>query len=320
MYPEVVTAIEAWQQTPDLHRLDHPRLFDDNGHLKSGSRWTQQHVDAFRIVTVQNVPLDDLFAFSLPALDEPVMQQCQLFWRLTRDDLYHQNADALSNIGIPMTMFIRIGACMEALMGVIDRRRSHDSDLSHTSNENEDETESATNSLARTICRTFLHLTNLHHKRPPSWDYVARHEYMPIRILRSSEGSVKNDGAIVYISEQRKKTVHIWVEAKPYEYSPERPLRYESTIPQKVAESLSLAQNQPTVRDVFGIEFSHRYAAFWSVHFTDDYILQSKNNPILDPTHPMIMKRSRVFDLVEQHDRCEFAQAFVGLLRYKSSV
>ncbi|KXN68045.1 hypothetical protein CONCODRAFT_9770 [Conidiobolus coronatus NRRL 28638] len=123
-------------------------------------------------------------------------------------------------------------------MGVVDRRRSHDSDLSHTSNEAE--TESATNALSRAICRLFLQVTDLDNKSPPSWDFVSRHENMPITILRSIQGNVKNDGAILHINQCPR-------------------------------------------------------------------------------CERLIMKRSKIFDLIEQSDRREFARCFIGLLLYKSA-
>jgi hypothetical protein len=75
--------------------------------------------------------------------------------------------------------------------------------------------------------------------------------------MSSFLGNVKNDGAILHINQSRKRTIHIWLESKPYKYSPMRALNYGKTIPQKIAESLSLAQNQP-VREIFGIDFSHK--------------------------------------------------------------
>jgi hypothetical protein len=80
MYPEVTTAIEAWLQNPDIHRLDDPQLLE-NGQLKSGSNWTWQHVNAFRIVPLLDVALQDVLpAQYFPSCEESIMQQCQAFW------------------------------------------------------------------------------------------------------------------------------------------------------------------------------------------------------------------------------------------------
>ena len=306
--------MELWRQNPNLHRLDELR------HLVSGSQWTMHHVNAFRVlIDINTSILPDHYSPS-----DEIISRYRLFWAMSRDDVYNAEWDVFySQAGdTPPNFIAGITSCMDAIVDIVDRRNSHDSDLSHTTNEDENELEIATSALARVICRTFLNLSGLHRKTRPSWDFVTKNREATIRILRSIEGTVRNDGSIVYVDQHRRIHPRIWIETKPLEYAP-RSIHYEKTIPQKVAETLTLAQNNCDYlnniihdQDVFGIEFSHRYASIWHAIIPASYLIRMYNEPVLSPDDNIVMKRSHVYDLAEPDHRKHFAELFLAVLNY----
>ena len=53
---ETIHAKESWKSDPDLYRLDDPNL-QDHGYLKSSSKWTNAHLQAFHIVPILNLQI-----------------------------------------------------------------------------------------------------------------------------------------------------------------------------------------------------------------------------------------------------------------------
>ncbi|KAJ1949953.1 hypothetical protein IWQ62_006650, partial [Dispira parvispora] len=82
----------------------------------------------------------------------------------------------------------------------------------------------------------------------------------------------------------------------------------------KAAEMIAMANYQP--REVFGIEFSHRFICFWHAVIPDNYMELIKGPSDLPPDIFIEMKRSIVLDPVLPDHRREFARAFLALMAY----
>jgi len=327
---ETVHAKESWQQNPNLHRLDNPSL-QNHGYLKSGSAWTDAHLQAFHIIPILNLEIHNIIPKEFMPNDKELTDNFHLFWSMNRDDIYDENWEKFCQTD-PNTYAktrISISTVLENLATLVDRRRNKDSDLSSTSDEG-DMIEFQTWIFSNSICRTFLNVLNLHQKKLPSWDYVTgtkKGAHRPIKILDSIIGQVRNDGAIIHTDIDRSISSFIWIEVKSLEYAPipKTESAYMSKIPQKAAEALSFAQSHwqkagTNIKDQesFGLEFNHRYASFWHTVFPKEYLLNVHRFPVLSYDHVIVLKRSKVFDLIETEDRKEFARCFVGLLNYIS--
>lgn len=308
MDASITNAIEAWSQNPELYRLDNISLF------VSGSNWDDKHFNAFHIIPLFD---EDIFSDMID-ISSQELEAFRLLWIMSRDDIYDDNwesfykaSDRVSNI-----YKSNITAIMTVLINLIDRRRSTDSDLSHTSDE--DKQESLTRSLSSVICSSFLKMTRFHQKQYPSWDLIDC-SYV-ISVLRNQfKAKVVPDGSIVYKLDKHNVIHHIWIETKTLGFAPARE-GYEKTIPQKAAECLALAQRQwnPNIirdHEVFGIEFSHRFVSFWRARVSHEYLRQLQISPSIPPQHYVIMRRSPVLDLIEQKDRCTFTKWFLTLLK-----
>ncbi|KAJ1652104.1 hypothetical protein IWQ61_007487 [Dispira simplex] len=75
-----------------------------------------------------------------------------------------------------------------------------------------------------------------------------------------------------------------------------------------------MAEHQP--REVFSIEFSHHFVAFWCTIIPENYLELVRNSEGLPPDMVLKMRRSAVLDFVSQNDRYEFACACLALLMY----
>jgi hypothetical protein len=330
--PEIIHAKESWQQNPNLYRLDNPNLQDiTHGCIKSGSAWSLMHMQAFHIVPILNLETKDVLPQDFLPDDNELATSFHLFWSMNRDDIYDKKWEKFYNTDQTTEANIRaaITSSLNDLMTLVERRKSTDSDLSSTSDEG-DKIEFETQAFARSTCRAFLDIMKLHKKDRPSWDYVdssAKSAHRQILILDSIYGNARNDGAIIHIDTNKPVSSHVWIEVKPLEYAPKPRTEnaYINKIPQKAAEALSFAQSHwqqagTTIQDQesFGIEFNHRYASFWHALFPRQYLLDVHRFPILNHTHAIALKRSKVFDLVESNDRKEFARSLMGLLKYLS--
>ena len=312
MSQTIINAVNAWRSNPELYRLDNNSLYDDVGNIKSASNWTEKHMNSLHI---------------LYELDKEIIYERQtntelfkLFWVMTRDDVYEDDwARFYDSIqGASTNTIANITSIMKTLVDLVERRKSTESDLSSTSDEGY-KLEIFTHSLANNICSSFLKIMGLHSKQYPSWDYM-HIEYYTITLLRSMTGKVRPDGFIAFKQNKINIAPRIWVEAKTLEYSPTRnPNKYKDTIPQKAAESLALVQhdwNEDEMKDreVYGIEFSHRFVAIWHVVFPYQYLVDLQTKVILDHSEFIVMKRSVVLDLIESKDRHKFVEWFVGLM------
>ena len=328
--PEIVHAKELWRRDPDLYHLDNP-ILQSHGYLKSGSAWTDAHLQAFHIVPILNLQIHHILPQEFMPDDKELTDDFHLFWSMDRDDIYDENWEKLYQTD-PNTCAktkVIISSIMKDLMTLVERRRSKNSDLSSTSDEG-DVIETQTWVFSNSICRSFLNVLDLHQKRLPSWDYVTstkKGAHYPITILGSILGQVRNDGAIVHVNTDRSISSFIWIEVKPLEYAPvpKTENAYIDKIPQKAAEALSFAQSHwrragINIKDQesFGLEFNHRYVSFWHTLFPKEYLLDVYCSKVLSHNHAIALKRSKVFDLIEAEDRKEFARCFVGLLNYVS--
>ena len=327
---EIIYARESWTQDPDLYRLDNPDL-QDHKCLKSGSKWTKAHLQAFHIIPILDLEIHHILPKEFMPNDKELTDEFHLFWSMDRDDIYDKNWGKLYQTD-PNTCAktrIIVNSIIKDLMTLVERRRSKDSDLSSTSEEG-DMIEPQTWSFSSNICQSFLDILNLHQKKLPSWDYVTTTKkgvHYSITILGSILGQVRNDGAIVHINVDRTISPFIWIEVKPLEYASETTKEdaYMSKIPQKAVEALSFAQSHwkkigANIKDQesFGLEFNHRRVSFWYAIFPKEYLLTVNRSRVLSQTHVIALKRSKVFDLIEAEDRKEFARYFVGLLKYIS--
>jgi hypothetical protein len=312
MSQTIINAINAWKSNPELYRLDDNSLYDDVGNIKSASHWTEKHMNSLHIL----YELDREMPYELPSDIEPF----RLFWTMTRDDIYEDNWSKFydSVQGVNTNTMANITSIMKTLVDLVERRKSAESDLSSTSDEGY-KLEIFTHSLANNICSSFLKIMGLHSKQYPSWDYMHT-EYYTITLLRSMTGKVRPDGFIAFKQNKIGIVPHVWVEAKTLEYSSTRnPNKYKSTIPQKAAESLALVQynwdeNEIKDREVYGIEFSHRFVAIWHVVFPYQYLVNLQTKKILNHDEFIVMRRSTVLDLIESRDRRTFAEWFTGLM------
>jgi hypothetical protein len=304
-------AINAWKYNPELYRLDDDRLYDSAGNIKSASNWTEKHMNSLHIL----YELDQ----AMP-LNEVNIDEFQLFWAMTRDDVYDDDWNRFYNSleHVDKNVVANITSIMKNIIDLVERRKSTESDLSSTSDEGY-KLEIFTHSLANNICTSFLKIMKLYSKHYPSWDYM-HIEYFTITLLRSMTGNVRPDGVVALKRSKANVIPHIWVEAKTLEYSPTRSFnKYKSTIPQKAAESLALVQaswNENEIKDheVYGIEFSHRFVAIWHVIFPYRYLVSLQTKAILDHDEYIVMKRSAVLDLIECEDRKQFTKWFVNIM------
>ncbi|GAB5593995.1 hypothetical protein Unana1_08895 [Umbelopsis nana] len=258
--------------------------------------------------------------FSLP----PELKSLEAFWALSRDDIYDDNWEKLRMVtkDVPAATMTKITTVYTLLAELVARGKSQDSDLSSTSDEG-CKLEIATQGFANAVCNMFLHISGLHSKKTyPTWDYDQ--SSFDVKFLFGKTAYVRPDGVIVYKPERGTKHPYVWIEAKPLEYAEGRSSsKYYRTIPQKAAECLALVQsiwNETDTRDyeVFGIEFCHRYASFWTAKFTHAYLQNMKYDVVLAPECYVILKRSKTFDLIESKDRYHFTQWFAGLLEHIS--
>ena len=330
--PEIIHAKESWRQNPNLYRLDNPILQDiTHGCLKSGSVWNLMHIQAFHIVPILNLKIEDVLPCNFLPNDDDLAADFHLFWSMDRDDIYDKNWEKfyITDQAADASTRAAITSSLNDLMTLVERRRSTDSDLSSTSDEGE-KIEFETQAFARSTCRAFLDIMQLHRKDRPSWDYVdssAKLAHRQILVLDSIYGNARNDGAIIHVNADKAVSSFVWIEVKPLEYAP-RPRTenaYISKIPQKAAEALSFAQSHWQIvgtniqdQESFGIEFDHRYASFWHALFPRQYLLDVHRFPVLKHTQAIALKRTRVFDLIEIEDRKEFARCLAGLLKYIS--
>ncbi|KAJ1649789.1 hypothetical protein IWQ61_009231 [Dispira simplex] len=254
---------------------------------------------------------------------EDLLHRMRAFWALDREDLYNRDyhilatviAEATDDPNHSLTTSINMGitSCMIAIMSLIERYQGDDSYESGTDDEGEGRNESFTNKFAATICERFLgNFTQLQRRVLPSWEYRTPR----LRIQHRPDGTSCNvcpDGVIQYAPDRHRCIPYVWVEVKPLPFAPGR-RQYRSTLPQKVAEAIAMAEHQP--REVFGIEFSHRFVAFWRTIIPENYLERVRNSEGLPPDMILEMRRSAVLDFVSQNDRYEFARAFLALLTY----
>jgi hypothetical protein len=317
MNANVIIAINAWKSNPELYRLDDPSLYDDSGNIKSASSWTEKHMNALHIIPMFDI---NIFANGVLPTDEE-LNKFKLLWVMSRDDIYDGNWDSFYQLvpSNPSSLYISsMTSILNSLIELVERRRSTDSDLSSTSDEGY-KLEMFTQTLSNVICSSFLKMTGFHTKQYPSWDYT-NYSYT-ISLLRSMTGSVRPDGVIVYKVNKTNMISHVWIEAKTLEFSPTRnSTKYKSTIPQKAAECLALAQSQwdPNITkdcEIFGIEFSHRFVSYWHAVIPYNYLVSLQTSIIIPHDQYVIMERSTVLDLIESEDRRTFARWFLGLLK-----
>ncbi|KAJ1649490.1 hypothetical protein IWQ61_009442 [Dispira simplex] len=178
-------------------------------------------------------------------------------------------------------------------MDLVHRYRGDDSYESDTEDEVENKSERSTDSFASVICNAFLcYFTRLQRREPPSWEYQDKKMEIQYR-LDGTTCTVHPDGSNVY--------------------APGKP-KYNSTLLQKAAETIAMAKYQP--REVFGIEFSHRFVAFWRALIPENYLELVKGSGNLPPDMILEMRRSAVLDFVSQNGRYKFARACLALLMY----
>ncbi|KAJ1961247.1 hypothetical protein IWQ62_003935 [Dispira parvispora] len=169
------------------------------------------------------------------------------------------------------------------------------------------------------LCSTAIsYIAQFDRRHYPSWDFCAFKTSVDVAPNGTSCG-VWPDGIIRYVLDRRHYIPYIWIEVKQLHQAPqtsEEPetAAYLSTLPQKTAEAIAMAKFGH--REVFGIEFSHRFAAFWHVVVPDDYLELIKNTQEIPPHVRFVMKRSRVLDLALPDDRFEFFRAFLALMLY----
>ncbi|KAJ1646294.1 hypothetical protein IWQ61_010218 [Dispira simplex] len=287
----------------------------------SGSNWDESHLDALHVEITPDYPMEGVVPLNY--CPENLLHRMRAFWALDREDLYNGNVHMLATVideatdarNRSLTTRISSGvyACMDAITSLIGRYQGDDSYESGTDDEGEGRNESFTNKFAATICENFLtSFTQLQRRVLPSWEYRTPR----LRIQHNPDGTsctVCPDGVIQYAPDRYSRIPYVWVEVKPLSFAPGR-RQYRSTLPQKVAEAIAMAEHQP--REVFGIEFSHRFVAFWRTIIPENYLERVRNSEGLPPDMILEMRRSAVLDFVSQNDRYEFARACLALLMY----
>ncbi|CAO3649113.1 unnamed protein product [Cunninghamella echinulata] len=330
--PDIIQGKKVWKKYPNLHRLDNINLQDGNKNLKSGNNWTNQHMQAFHIIKVLDLEIKNVLPIEFMVNNDELFNKLSLLWSMDRDNLYNKHWEKFynKNVNISLRDKTDIITCLNLLVNLIDRNKRTDYDISSTSDEG-DNLEYETQTFASNLCKTFLSILELYKKYPPTWKFVnnsANYTHHQIKILGNIMGNARNDGAIVYIGDNKQASPVIWIEVKPLEYAPRLNSQkaYDKIIPQKAAEALSFAQSHwkklgATIKDqeTFGIEFNHRYATFWHALFPREYLLNVYYQPVLDYNNVVALKRTRVFDLIESTDRKEFSKCLVGLLNYVSN-
>ncbi|KAJ1653711.1 hypothetical protein IWQ61_006215, partial [Dispira simplex] len=245
-------------------------------------------MDTLHVVPVLNCPMEEVVPLN-HCLDE-LLHRIRAFWALDYEDLYNCNIRMLATVideatddhNHPRTKYINAGiaSCMDAIISLIRRYRDDDLYESGTDDEGEGRNEIFTNKFAATICEIFLtRFTQLRRQVLPSWEYRTPN----LRIQHKSDGTSCNvhpDGVIQYAPDRHPRIPYIWVEVKPLPFAPGR-RQYRSTLPQKVAEAIAMAEHQP--REVFGIEFSHRFLAFWRTIIPENYLELVRNSEGLPP-------------------------------------
>ncbi|KAG2182127.1 hypothetical protein INT43_007054 [Umbelopsis isabellina] len=245
-------ALLLWRTEPDLYRLNSSSLLN-GGFITPGSNWKLEHMLAFHMI--------------------PILDLDSQHISLNRDDIYDKNYGKLLHSDSPQDAGTQAQtiACIVQLMQLVERRKEYDLDLSSTSDEGE-KLEVSSTAFASSLCKMFLEVLGLHNIYPPSWDYTAKAAYN-IQILLGVTGNVRADGVIMFAESRHNRQAAVWIEVKPLMYAPRNKNNYETTLPQKAAEALAIVQSRGRQhekdQEVFGIEFSHRFATFWHAIFPE---------------------------------------------------
>ncbi|KAJ1650289.1 hypothetical protein IWQ61_008868 [Dispira simplex] len=292
----------------------------------SASRWDQRLMDALHVVHSLNCPMEEVVPVEY--CPEDLLHRIRPLWILSREDVYNRNwkklRDAIADAsdGQNQDLDSQIGsgvhACIMAIATIVQRPAGDSSSESDTGDETEDRGEMSTQTLADNICSAFLaDIIRLTRRQHPIWDFRAFKT--SVEVSEGMFSRVWPDGVIRYALDRRHYIPYVWVEVKQLEQAPpisdepETPA-YLSTLPQKAAEAIAMAQYQP--REVFGIEFSHRFVAFWHAVIPENYIDILRSSHELPSDMRFVMKRSRALDLTLPDDRREFAHAFLALMTY----
>ncbi|KAJ1648952.1 hypothetical protein IWQ61_009810 [Dispira simplex] len=319
----VAVAVPNLRPVPNPHPVPRP-----SGQLTfpSASRWNQRHMDALHVVHILRRPMEEVVP--VRHCPEDLLHRIRPFWAMSREDLYTGNFERFDaaiveaadgnnqdwNGNIARGLY----TCMEAIAFIIQRPAGTSSQESNTDDEAEGRTEMSTQTLADIICSRFLvRIAQLYRREFRSWDFRAFKT--SVEISEGMFSKVCPDGIIWYSLDRRRYIPYVWVEVKQLEYAPQtsdepETTAYLSTLPQKAAEAIAMAQYHP--HEVFGIEFSHRFVAFWHAVIPENYVELVKNYRELPSDMRFVMKRSRVLDLTLPRDREEFARAFLALMTY----
>src|SRR5438132_8722137 len=89
--PEIIDAKKGWETNPNDYRLDNLNLLNDSHkYLKSASEWTIAHTEAFHIVPILDLEIEDVLPKEFLPNDSE-LKDFHLFWCMERDDIYDQN-------------------------------------------------------------------------------------------------------------------------------------------------------------------------------------------------------------------------------------
>ncbi|KAJ1649492.1 hypothetical protein IWQ61_009444 [Dispira simplex] len=289
--------------------------------ITGATGFSQEHMDALHIVPVLNCPMEEVVP--LNHCPDDLLRRVRAIWAMTRKDLYSGNPVRLTaaineEVGgnsQPFDGDITWGlySCMAAVVRLVDRYTGDDVYESVSDDEVENLSKRVTTSCADTICPIFLaNFTQMNSRKFPTWYYcpVTRDtQVLPERY----NFTVRPDRLIFYAQSKRQRTPFAWININPYHLAPTTE-EYEATFPQIAAQTIAMARYQP--REVFGIEFSHRYVTFWRALIPENYLELVKGSGDLPPNMVLTMKRSTVLDLELPDDRRQFAHAFLALLKY----
>ena len=77
-------------KNPNLYHLDNANL-QDHGLLKSGSKWTPAHLQAFHIIPILDLETKYILPQEFMPDDKELTNEFHLFWSMDRDDIYDKN-------------------------------------------------------------------------------------------------------------------------------------------------------------------------------------------------------------------------------------
>lgn len=271
------------------------------------SNWTADYINAFHVNQPVNVELSEVIP--LEYCNKSKLQQMRPFWMMTKDDICRRDYtilySSLDSHEYPPECIFPIMEFISSLVQVM--KHTHAADIWGTQGERKSEmVDLKVGYLGLAFCDSFLtYFTGLPSSidKYPFWDTISD-VVLGIAVHNTEFCEVYFDDIIAYFSKKGETGVpYIWLDYKPRKFAPGTE-DYQRTLPIKATKTIAMGSYNP--KEIFGIELSYCYAAFWRADISDKYYEHLKSDSGLPSGCRIVMKRSKVFNLITVHDRKKF--------------